>query len=81
MVTDNDRLGRIVKANPKAMTILKRHLAVVHDDSYRDRAIQVVLCDWMHQDLAGKILEDKELTSEELDVLSRDYWLEPWRSD
>ena len=78
VVTDSKRLGRIVAVNPKAMAILKRHLTVVHDDSYRDRAVQVVLCDWMRQELAGKILEDKALTSEKLDELSRAYWLEPW---
>jgi TIR domain len=81
VVTDNPRLGRIVKDNPKAMAILWRHLSVVGDDSYRDRAIQLVLCDWMRRELAGKILQDTDLTSEKLDELSSAYLLEPWRLD
>jgi hypothetical protein len=49
----------------------------VHDDSYRDRAFQVVLSDWMRRELAGKILDDRELRPEQLDELLRRYWLDP----
>jgi hypothetical protein len=59
------------------MGILGRHLTVVQDDSYRDRAFQVVLSDWMRRELAGKILDDRELAPEKLDELSSTYQLDP----
>ena len=77
VATDNGRLGRIVRYNPKAIGILDHHLTVVHDESYCDRAIQVVLCDWMRRDLAGKILDDRNLSPEKLDELARTYSLDP----
>ena len=77
VATDNQRLGRIVRYNPKAMAILEDHLTVVYDDSYADRAIQVVLSDWMRRKLAGKILDDRDLGPEQLDELARRYSLHP----
>ena len=77
VATDNERLGRIVRYNAKAIAILQYHLTVVDDHSYADRAIQVVLADWMRRDLAGKVLDDRELAPEKLDELSSTYSLDP----
>ena len=73
MVTDNARVGRIIRNNPKAVSVLRDHLVVVNDDSYRRRAVQLVLGDWLGLGVDGKILQDTELTSEKLDALSREF--------
>ena len=58
------------------MAILEHHLTVVDDESYRERAFQVVLADWMLRELHGKILDDRDLTPEQLDELAERYSLD-----
>ena len=79
--TPTQPIRRTAPAWAASVTLEEVGLRQGRDDSYRGRAIQLVLCDWMRRELAGKILWDEELRSEMLEELSSAYWMEPWRLD